>query len=157
MNILLVEDSAFLRAAISRTLSKAGHQVTGVGDGRKALHAARTSLPEIIFLDMMLPGLDGMAVMKELHDDPVTAKIPIVVLSGLAQMNESRMKKAGAAAYIEKGSLDLKNNSDLLLRIIESVAGKTVQPPLALPLVESALAPEIVLADTHLDAHGRGL
>jgi CheY-like chemotaxis protein len=136
MNILLIEDSSFLRATIARALVRAGHAVVGVGDGRKALPAATTSLPEVILLDMMLPGLDGLGVMKELQDHPATAKIPIIVLSGLAQANESRLKKSGAAAYIEKESLDLEGDARVLLSAIDRVCGKDVQ---AAPTVELGL------------------
>jgi CheY-like chemotaxis protein len=125
MNILLVEDSSFLRAAIAKVLSRAGHNVTGVADGRKALHAAQTSMPGIILLDMMLPGLDGMGVMKELQKNPSTAKIPIVVLTGLSQKNELALKQAGATAYIEKASLDLQNNAGPLMKAIEQVIAST--------------------------------
>jgi DNA-binding response OmpR family regulator len=55
MNIFRVEDSSFLRAAITQALTRAGHNVTGVGDGRKVLLAACVGLPAIIVLDRMLP------------------------------------------------------------------------------------------------------
>jgi CheY-like chemotaxis protein len=126
MNILVIEDSRFLRVAIERVLAKAGHSVTGVADGREGLQAARTSLPALILLDMMLPGLDGTAVLRELKLDASTAKIPVIVLTGLSQKNESKMKSAGASAYIEKASLDLQRNADALLQSVEALLMKSV-------------------------------
>jgi CheY-like chemotaxis protein len=148
MNILLVEDSSFLRAAISKALTRAGHNVTGVGDGRKVLLAACVSVPDIILLDMMLPGLDGMAVMKELKGNLSTECTPIIVLTGLSQKNESRLKKAGAAAFLEKDALDLQNGAAALLVAIEKVMGTPAKPrpPLTVAGVQPDPAPETTLA-----------
>jgi CheY-like chemotaxis protein len=129
MKILLVEDSRFLRIAIEKALAKAGHEVTGIADGREALLAARSSLPAIILLDMMLPGLDGTGVLKELKQDASTSHIPVIVLTGLSQKNEAKLKEAGAAAYIEKSSLNLAQNAEALLQVIVSVDGKSCEVP----------------------------
>ncbi len=131
MKILVIEDSRFLRIAIERALVHAGHEVTTIADGRQALLAARHSLPAIIFLDMMLPGLEGTGVMKELKRDASTSRIPVIVLSGLPQRNESRLRKAGAAAYIEKSAIDFGKNADILLQTMATVlaAGEVVAAP----------------------------
>ena len=123
MNILLIEDSRFLRATIERSLVRAGHEVTSIADGREALAAVRRSRPALILLDMMLPGLDGTSVLKELKQDGSTSHIPVVVLTGLSQKNEAKLKKAGAAAYIEKSSLALERNPDSLAQAVASVLG----------------------------------
>ncbi len=123
MKILVIEDSRFLRTAIERSLVNAGHEVTSIADGREGLLAARRILPALILLDMMLPGLEGTGVMKELKGDASTADIPVIVLTGLSQKNESRLRKAGAAAYIEKSAIDVGKNADTLLQAIASVLG----------------------------------
>ena len=123
MKILLIEDSRFLRIAIERILTKAGHFVIGVEDGREGLQAARTNLPALILLDMMLPGMEGTGVLKKLKQDPSTAQIPVIVLTGLSQKNEEKLKDAGAAAYIQKSSIDFEQNATALLEIVESVLG----------------------------------
>jgi CheY-like chemotaxis protein len=129
MKILLVEDSRFLRIAIEKALAKAGHEVIGIADGRQVLLAARSSLPNIILLDMMLPGLDGIGVLKELKQDASTSHIPVIVLTGLSQKNEAKLKKAGAAAYIEKSSLNLAQSAEALLQVIVSVLGTSCAVP----------------------------
>ncbi len=111
MKILLIEDSLFLRIVIEKSLTKAGHSVTSVADGREGLNAAHSSSPSLILLDMMLPGLDGTCVLKALKQDAATAQIPVVVLTGLSQRNEAKLKDAGATAYIEKSSLNLGENA----------------------------------------------
>jgi DNA-binding response OmpR family regulator len=126
MKILLIEDSRFLRIAIERILTRAGHSVTGVADGRDGLHAALTSPPALILLDMMLPGLDGTGVLKALKLDASTAQIPVIVLSGLSQKNEAKLKNAGAAAYIEKSALGLEQNADALIQSVESVLRRSI-------------------------------
>ncbi len=122
MKILVIEDSRFLRLAIDRILSRSGHQITGIADGREGVPAARSESPDVILLDMMLPGLDGPNVLKELKRDPLTALIPVVVLTGLSKLNAEKLKKDGAAAYIEKSALDLESNPELLIRAVEAVS-----------------------------------
>ena len=150
MKILLVEDSSFLRAAIAKALTRAGHNVTGVGDGRKVLLAACVSAPDIILLDMMLPGLDGLGVMKELKGNLSTERTPIIVLTGLSQKNESRLKKSGAAAFFEKDALDLENGATALLVAIDTVMGTSLQgkplPPLSGAQAQPDPAPKTTLA-----------
>ncbi len=124
--ILLIEDSHFLRIAIERLLTKEGYSVTGVADGREGLQAARTSPPALILLDMMLPGLDGTGVLKVLKQDESTAHIPVIVLTALSQINEGKLKDAGAAAYIEKSTLNLEENADVLIQRVESVLRRSV-------------------------------
>ncbi len=123
MKVLLVEDSRFLRAAIERSLAKVGHTVIGISDGREALQSARNSEPAVILLDMMLPGLDGVCVLNALKQDASTSHIPVIVLTGLSQKNEAKLVKAGAAAYIEKSSLDLGKNPDTMVQAIACVLG----------------------------------
>ncbi|MGB6499775.1 MAG: response regulator [Thermoplasmata archaeon] len=120
MKILLIEDSRFLRGLLERALTRAGYEVMAEADGSKGVEEARRVVPSLILLDMMLPGLDGLSVLKALKEDAATAAIPVVVLSGLSQRNDTMLKKAGAAAYVEKSALGLDKNPDLLLRIVAS-------------------------------------
>ena len=128
MSILVIDDSRFLRAAIARVLAKAGYSATGVADGREGLQLARTCCPDLILLDMMLPGLDGTGVLEALKQDPSTAHIPVIVLTALSQRNEMKLKSAGAAAYIEKSSLDLESDGNALVQYVKSMLK---QPPAA--------------------------
>jgi CheY-like chemotaxis protein len=140
MNILLIEDSRFLRAAIERSLAKAGYEVISIGDGREALLAARSILPALILLDLMLPGMEGTSVLKELKQNPSTSHIPIIVLTGLSQKNEAKLRKAGAVAYIEKSSLDFGKNPDALVHVVAGILGtseKVQGPPVKLPVLHA--------------------
>ena len=101
-SILLVEDSRFLRLATEQTLIKAGYSVVTAGDGEEALRIAYTRIPDLILLDMLLPRLGGPEVLEELKQSPLTAHIPIIVLSSLSQKNEAKLKKVGAVAYLRE-------------------------------------------------------
>ena len=119
--ILLVEDSRFLRHASERTLAKAGYQVLTAADGEEALERARTTQPDLILLDMLLPKLGGPEVLRKLRQEPATSAIPVIVLSSLPQSNEQKLKEEGATAYFEKNRLDLSHDSDALLRVVTDV------------------------------------
>lgn len=119
--VLLVEDSKFLRLANERVLAKAGYDVSTAGDGEEALRVAKEKLPDVILLDMLIPKLSGPEVLKALKENPTTVHIPVIVVSALSQRNEEKLLKEGAAAYFEKGQLDLEKNSDRLVSAVESV------------------------------------
>jgi CheY-like chemotaxis protein len=87
MRILLVEDSKFLRLATGRTLARAGYEMSFAGDGDEALLMAGEKQPDLILLDMMLPKMSGLEVLKALKKEPATEGIPVVVLTGLSQTN----------------------------------------------------------------------
>jgi CheY-like chemotaxis protein len=101
-NILLAEDNAELRGYITELLFDRW-TVEAVDDGAKALAAARKRVPDLVLADIMMPGLDGLSLARELRADPRTKHVPIVILS--AQVGrESRMEGelAGADDYLVK-------------------------------------------------------
>jgi CheY-like chemotaxis protein len=118
-SILLVEDSRFLRVANERVLLRAGYSVMTAGDGEEALRMACERVPDLILLDMLLPKLGGPQVLHALRNNPLTALVPVIVLSSLPQKNEERLKNEGATAYFEKSKLQLDGNSDSLIQIVK--------------------------------------
>jgi CheY-like chemotaxis protein len=124
MRILLAEDSGFMRVAIERVLSKAGHQVATVADGLQAIQIAERNLPELILLDMMLPKLSGLEVLETLKQNTLTKHIPVVVLTSLSQKNEAKLLQAGAAAYLMKSDKLLENDSQSLLQLVGALGPK---------------------------------
>jgi CheY-like chemotaxis protein len=124
MKILVIEDSRLLRSAIERTLSRAGYEVVAVGDGQEGLWRAQDVRPDIILLDMMLPTMVGTGVLRQLKQDPLTTSIPVIILSGLSQKNESKLKKAGASAYFEKSLLHLDKDGSELLKAVQKVVAE---------------------------------
>jgi len=131
--ILLVEDSRFLRLATERALAHAGYEVSSAGDGEEALRVARVKPPDVILLDMLLPKMSGLDVLKELKRDSMTRPIPVIVVTGMAQKNAERLIHDGAAGFLEKTGLDLHNGPDRLLKglreILRTLPAREVAKP----------------------------
>jgi DNA-binding response OmpR family regulator len=125
MNILLIEDSKFQRIANGRALVKAGYGVIHAGDGDEGLRIARENMPDLILLDMMLPKLSGLDVLRALKADVLVKHIPVIVLSGLGQANETKLLKEGAAAFLVKSEKSLENNSLVLIQAVQGVLAGT--------------------------------
>ena len=119
--ILLVEDSKFLRMATERALARAGYTVVTADDGPRAIELARAKRPNVILLDMLLPGMTGPDVLKALKNDAGTASIPVIAFTGLSQKNAARLRKDGACAFLEKSALELDKGSDTLLSCLSSI------------------------------------
>jgi CheY-like chemotaxis protein len=125
MKILLIEDSKFQRVANGRTLVKAGYSVIHAGDGDEGLRIAREDMPDLILLDMMLPKLSGLDVLRALKADVLVKHIPVIVLSGLGQANETKLLKEGAAAFLVKSEKSLENDSLVLIQAVQGVLAGT--------------------------------
>ena len=79
--ILLVDDEASIRELVRFNLEKAGYQVQEAADGQEAVHAIRQAKPDLVVLDLMLPGLDGLDVCRLVKGSRETASIPIIMLT----------------------------------------------------------------------------
>jgi DNA-binding response OmpR family regulator len=121
MKILLIEDSKFQRIANERALVKAGYGVIHAGDGEEGLRAAREHIPDLILLDMMLPKVSGLDVLRAVKNDVLVKHIPVIVLSGLGQANEAKLLNEGAAAYFVKSEKSLENDSSALIQAVEGL------------------------------------
>jgi CheY-like chemotaxis protein len=119
--ILLVEDSKFLRLATERALARAGYEVSSAADGNEALRVAREKLPDLILLDMLLPKMSGLDVLKALKKDALTGAIPVVVMTGMSQKNAPRLQEDGAVGFLEKSALELEKGSETLLKAIRDI------------------------------------
>ncbi|HMJ11190.1 MAG TPA: response regulator [Polyangiaceae bacterium] len=104
MRILVVEDQDSIRRMIEALVQARGYQVTAVASGAKAIDLASTDPPDLVLLDLMLPGqFDGFEVCRRLRADPGTSKVPVVIISALDDAeSRSRASDAGATAYYTK-------------------------------------------------------
>jgi signal transduction histidine kinase len=100
--VLLADDNADMRAYVSRLLSP-HFDVEAVSDGREALERAVSHPPDLVLSDIMMPGLDGFALLKALRAEPATGTLPVILLSARAG-EESRVEgiEAGADDYLVK-------------------------------------------------------
>ena len=107
--ILIAEDDRFLRRAADATLRHHGFAVLLAVDGEEALRIARAEIPDLILLDLIMPKLQGFAVLRQLKESPVTAAIPVIVLSNLGQEKDSKMaSEMGALDYWVKANVSLE-------------------------------------------------
>jgi len=116
MNILIVEDSRFLRISNERALARAGYQVITAADGEEGLRLARENKPDLVILDLMLPKLPGREVLRELRSRPETASIPVMIVSSLPQSNDKKLMEEGATSYFEKAGLMLDKGADTFVQ-----------------------------------------
>lgn len=101
--VLVIDDEAPIRLLCRVNLEAEGMEVIEAADGPSGLDAARAFLPDVILLDVMMPGLDGWAVAEELLDDEGTKGIPIVFLTARAEVRDrARGLDAGGIDYVTK-------------------------------------------------------
>ncbi len=92
--ILVVEDNVASRYALSRRLERRGYRIVLAVDGHEAVSKGRSASPDLILMDLGLPGIDGWEATRRLKGDPSTAQIPIIVLSAHAMTNDRDMALA---------------------------------------------------------------
>ncbi len=101
--VLVIDDEAPIRLLCRVNLEAEGMSVLEAADGPAGLDAARTESPDVILLDVMMPGLDGWRVAEELLDDERTATIPIVFLTARAELRDrARGLDLGGVDYVTK-------------------------------------------------------
>ena len=101
--ILIIEDNPANMRLTTLLVRNAGHSVINAVDAETGLTLARTDQPDLILMDVQLPGIDGLAATALLKHDPVTAAIPVIALTALAmKADEERSQVAGCDAYIAK-------------------------------------------------------
>lgn len=101
--ILIIEDDKFLRELISQKLLKEGYDIAEAIDGEKGVESVKTEKPDLILLDLILPGIDGFEVLARIKSDPDSAQTPVIILSNLGQKYDiERGLKMGAVDYMIK-------------------------------------------------------
>ncbi|MCM2355272.1 MAG: response regulator [Arenimonas sp.] len=101
--MLVIDDSATIVALLSRMLRQNDYHVLEAGDAEQGLEIARTQAPELIFLDIVLPGMDGFAALRQLRRDPYTRDIPVIMISGNEQATEQfYVHRIGADDFMKK-------------------------------------------------------
>ncbi len=103
--ILIVDDSKFIAQAYSRVVMGLGYRVLIACDGKTGLFAAESCKPNLILLDMLMPDMDGLEVLRTLKRTPSTTNIPVLVTSSLSEKNSKKLIEEGAMGYFEKESM----------------------------------------------------
>ena len=113
--ILFVEDDEFLRTLLLRNLEKENFKIIVATNGNDVLEQAKTELPSLILLDLVLAGKSGFQVLKELKEESVTSNIPVIILSNIGQKEDIKKGLAlGAEDYLIKA---LSNPAEIIRKI----------------------------------------
>ena len=149
--ILVVEDDPSASRLVGYTLEQEGYQVITASDGLEGVRKARDEHPDLIILDIMLPGLDGYEVCQQLRKEPETAKLPILMLSAKArEIDKDTGLKIGADDYLAKPadpSTIIAKVKTLLASRLDVGAGKAI-PMLTVTALAGRKMKEAIQAKT---------
>ena len=114
-SILLVDDDQFITIAYKDGLESAGYSVIVAHDGLEALESLKTSKPDIVLLELIMPKMNGFEVLQHMKKDDKLKSIPVLVLTNLSQDSDKQEALAeGAVDFLVKADISLK---DLVTRI----------------------------------------
>ncbi|PIY90755.1 MAG: response regulator [Candidatus Nealsonbacteria bacterium CG_4_10_14_0_8_um_filter_35_10] len=118
--ILIVEDDKFLRELIAQKLLKEGYNISEAIDGEEGIKKIKTEKPDLILLDLILPGVDGFEVLSRMKADEKLAEIPVIILSNLGQREEiERGLKLGANDYMIKAHFTPREIIDKIKTVLK--------------------------------------
>ena len=120
--VLVVDDEALIAMALEAALQDAGYQVTTAANGRQGLERLAEAQVDIVLLDMMMPVMNGPAMLGAMAADPALSGIPVIILSSLPEATV-RAQADGVAAILRK-----PYTAGEVLREIEQVLGEADQP-----------------------------
>ena len=95
IHIMVIDDDQDLPELIKAILLKEGYQVSAYRDAESAIADVKMQKPDLILMDVMLPGLNGAEAVKEIRKDPVNKNIPVIFLTGLVSGRDGDLKEAG--------------------------------------------------------------
>ena len=119
--VLLVEDDRFLRRACEISLRQRGFAVTTAADGAEALRNVRAEPPDLILLDLLMPKMTGIEVLKTLRAEEATREIRVLILSNSSREQDvEEIKTLGVSGYFVKADLSLQVLGDMVARLLEA-------------------------------------
>lgn len=108
--LVVIEDDEVLSSTLQKSLKEAGFSVTLAKDGKEGLQTVQEQAPDLVLLDILLPGLSGLDVLAKLKQEEKTKDIPVLILSQLSdQDNISRAISLGAQGYLVKSDYALED------------------------------------------------
>jgi CheY-like chemotaxis protein len=120
--VLVVEDDRFLRRACTISLRQRGFDVVEAVDGQEGLRLAREQAPALVLLDMLMPRMSGIDVLRALRADPATLALPVLILSNSSREQDlADARRLGIAGYFVKADLSLRALGDLVAELLERV------------------------------------
>lgn len=120
-SVLVVEDDRFLRRACETSLRQQGYAVRSAADGEEGLRLARTEPPDVVLLDLLMPKMTGLEVLRALREDEATRDIKVLVLSNSSREQDMlEIERLGVSGYWVKANLSLQELGELVGRIVAS-------------------------------------
>jgi len=117
--ILVVEDDKFLRDLLAYKIEERGYRMEVAVDGEEGIKQIKTLKPDLVLLDLILPGIDGFGVLGQVHDDPQISQIPVIILSNLGQQEEiEKGLSLGAKDYMIKAHFTPQEVVDRIKKIL---------------------------------------
>ena len=117
--ILLVEDDRYLRRACETALRQRGFTVASAVDGAEALTAIAASPPDLVLLDLLMPKVTGLEVLRSLRARPETRALPVLILSNSSREQDlDEIKQLGVVGYYVKSDLSLQELGDRVSRLL---------------------------------------
>lgn len=118
--ILIVEDDSFLQGIASTKLEKEGFSVKGASNSDEAAKALAADVPDLILLDLVLPGTDGFGILKSIRENAKTAATPVIVFSNLSEDKDVKhAKELGATDYMVKSNFTLDELAERIKEILK--------------------------------------
>lgn len=119
IKILLVEDDVFFQKFYTSKLKEEGIEVYAASNGEEGLQKAREIMPTLIILDIIMPKKDGFEMLKDMSQEPMLKKIPVIIFSTLGQEDDiKKAKQLGALDYVDKSSFDFANLKAKIMNIV---------------------------------------
>lgn len=164
--VLIIEDNPLIIKMVGLQLKQNGYQVISASNGFQGLNLARSASPDLILLDLMLPGIDGFEVLNLMRADPQTARVPVVIISAKsAQADIEMANRIGASGYLVKpfgtpellavlhGLLDERQEAPVLLGMgvafVSARGGQTAPVVLSAGLALAHLGQAATVVDLH--------
>jgi len=118
--VLLIEDDRFLRRAGEASLRQRGFAVTVAADGQEGLARVREEIPDLILLDLLMPKVSGLEVLRTLRAEEKTRSVPVLILSNSSREQDlQEIKELGVTDYLVKANLSLQELGDRVARLLE--------------------------------------
>lgn len=123
--ILLIDDDIFMRNLYYRAFTYAGHEIEMAEDGEKGILKVNEFIPDIVLLDILMPGMSGIDVLQKLKNNTMTAAIPVIMLTNITSgtiENAERAVGMGAVTYLIKSDHDPAHVVELTEEIMTRTA-----------------------------------
>lgn len=120
-SVLIVEDDRYLRRACEVTLRNRGFAVRTAVDGQAALEAIRAEPPALVLLDLLMPRMTGVELLRQLREEEATRGLPVLVLSNSSREQDlAELERLGILGYLVKANLSLEELGHRVSRILEA-------------------------------------